>query len=1029
MNILLYNDLNTQSVKKVFDKVVKQLQNNDFAGAEVKKMQNTGYYRAKLDYENRLLFKFAKYNNQAYILLLEVILNHEYDKSRFLRGAEIDESKMQILAKPEAIPTDDFTPISFINPKQAGFHLLDKVLSLDDDQTSILHLPTPVIIIGSAGSGKTALTLEKIKQLRGNILYVTLSSFLVESATNIYYSHNYENSHQEVDFLSFKDYLQTLRIPNGHEITFQGFDGWFNRHRNAVKIRDSYKLFEEFRGVLTGNDINKPYLSKQDYLSLGVRQSVFLIEEREQVYSLFEKYLQFLQDNNYYDLNIIAHQWLQYLSPNYDFVIVDEVQDLTNIQLYLILKSLKNPSAFILCGDSNQIVHPNFFSWTNVKSLFYKTDVVGQDIHILKTNYRNSPEVTHLANTLLKIKHLRFGSIDRESTYLVNSISSKSGEVVYLEDTPKIKQDLNQKTKNSTQYAVLVMNNADKAEARKLFQTPLLFSIQEAKGLEYENIILVNFISQNATAFREICNGVAKSEIDETEELAYNRAKDKTDKSLDVYKFYVNSLYVAFTRSIRNLYIVENNKKHEMLQLLDLVNTRQQVDIKEQKSSLDDWKREAQKLEQQGKQEQADFIKQNILHIEKPNWTPIATTDIDELKKTALDENNFNKKAKDQLFEYALIYHDLESIKQLVQLKYRRAEKPENEYSSLYRKHYQAYKTDDIKALMPNLNKYGIDYRDIFNYTPLMAATQAGSLRIAQFLIENNANKNQIDNKGRNPLQINIAQAYTQPDYLKLKFGKLYGLLAAESIKIKVDNQLVKIDRHKAEFLLINVFIALQTEILIPKHKDKKGIQMDDLLSVMEPYPSYVLPDYRKKRSYISAMMSKNETGSTDKYSKKLFLRRQTGYYAINPNLEIMIGDDWINVYNLMQTPKLYKVPQLPAILKDMISFTGDKEYDMPISHLHKNGVLRNMFIHDVDAEIVNNNIELRTIKCRTSQGLQETNVLSVRCKMPENIGGGQVLVDISGIADWQNQYKHTTKTKVRFDLRFGNYAYAYIVE
>ena len=41
MNILLYNDLNTQSVKKVFDKVVKQLQNNDFAGAEVKKMQNT----------------------------------------------------------------------------------------------------------------------------------------------------------------------------------------------------------------------------------------------------------------------------------------------------------------------------------------------------------------------------------------------------------------------------------------------------------------------------------------------------------------------------------------------------------------------------------------------------------------------------------------------------------------------------------------------------------------------------------------------------------------------------------------------------------------------------------------------------------------------------------------------------------------------------------------------------------------------------------------------------------------------------
>ena len=116
------------------------------------------------------------------------------------------EKKEQILAKPEAIPTDDFTPISFINPKQAGFHLLDKVLSLDDDQTSILHLPTPVIIIGSAGSGKTALTLEKIKQLRGNILYVTLSSFLVESATN-FNSFSFENGHllaYLIYFLLFK---------------------------------------------------------------------------------------------------------------------------------------------------------------------------------------------------------------------------------------------------------------------------------------------------------------------------------------------------------------------------------------------------------------------------------------------------------------------------------------------------------------------------------------------------------------------------------------------------------------------------------------------------------------------------------------------------------------------------------------------------------------------------------------------------------------------------------------------------------
>jgi superfamily I DNA/RNA helicase len=41
-------------------------------------------------------------------------------------------------------------------------------------------------------------------------------------------------------------------------------------------------------------------------------------------------------------------------------VLVDEVQDLTTAQLALVLKTLKTPDAFMLCGDSNQIVHPNF---------------------------------------------------------------------------------------------------------------------------------------------------------------------------------------------------------------------------------------------------------------------------------------------------------------------------------------------------------------------------------------------------------------------------------------------------------------------------------------------------------------------------------------------------------------------------------------------------------------------------------------------------------------------------------------------
>jgi hypothetical protein len=113
-------------------------------------------------------------------------------------------------------------------------------------------------------------------------------------------------------------------------------------------------------------------------------------------------------------------------------------------------------------------------------------------LRILHNNYRNAVNVTEVANRLLKLKHARFGSVDRESNYLVRSNAETSGTVLLLADTAPITRELNQKTRQSTRFAVAVMHPEHKPAARAHFQTPLIFSIQEAKGLEYDNIILYN---------------------------------------------------------------------------------------------------------------------------------------------------------------------------------------------------------------------------------------------------------------------------------------------------------------------------------------------------------------------------------------------------------------------------------------------------------------------------------------------------------------------------------------------------------
>ena len=85
MRLLLYKDLDTRRVKPAFAKVRAAIEAGDFRSADVKKLAPTGYWRAKLDYSNRLLLQFARWGDETVCLALEVIDNHAYDKSRFLR--------------------------------------------------------------------------------------------------------------------------------------------------------------------------------------------------------------------------------------------------------------------------------------------------------------------------------------------------------------------------------------------------------------------------------------------------------------------------------------------------------------------------------------------------------------------------------------------------------------------------------------------------------------------------------------------------------------------------------------------------------------------------------------------------------------------------------------------------------------------------------------------------------------------------------------------------------------------------------
>src|SRR5260370_38816232 len=104
--------------------------------------------------------------------------------------------------------------------------------------------------------------------------------------------------------------------------------------------------------------------------------------------------------------------------------------------------------------------------------------------------------------------------------------------------------------------------------------------------------------------FAELCEGVEAQHL-AGDQPAYRRAKDKSDRSLELYKFFVNALYVALTRAVRQVILVEDDLGHPLLGLLGVGRPESAASVQAEKSSAEEWRREAHRVGAQGEAEHA----------------------------------------------------------------------------------------------------------------------------------------------------------------------------------------------------------------------------------------------------------------------------------------------------------------------------------------------------------------------------------------------------------------------------------------
>ncbi|MDP1957181.1 MAG: ankyrin repeat domain-containing protein, partial [Rhodocyclaceae bacterium] len=308
--------------------------------------------------------------------------------------------------------------------------------------------------------------------------------------------------------------------------------------------------------------------------------------------------------------------------------------------------------------------------------------------------------------------------------------------------------------------------------------------------------------------FADIANGVDKAEL-AADTLDYRRAKDKQDKSLEIYKFYVNALYVALTRAVKNLYLIESDTGHPLFNLLDLTPVGQ-VRVEAKQATLQEWQKEARKLELQGKQEQAEAIRRDILKEVPVPWPVFDAAKTRELLVKVFRDQTPGGKLRQQLHDIAACHDEPMLAASLArEAKFETAKNFAQQRMTLGRKTYMPYFARNFKDILRQCDQHGLEHRLPMNQTPLMAAAAAGNVALMEVLLERGANRETVDHYGFNALHWAMREAFRDQKFAHGPFAALYEALAPASIDINVGDRFVRIDRHLSEYFLFQTLWLL----------------------------------------------------------------------------------------------------------------------------------------------------------------------------------------------------------------------------
>lgn len=407
------------------------------------------------------------------------------------------------------------------------------------------------LVVAGAGSGKTFTIVNKIKFLLDNNIYkeneLLIISFTNESVNDLKRKIDYN-----LDIMTFHKLAINLinnpnmKISNEYYLKFiinEYFNsyGKYNKKQNKlikrilqeVDIDNLKKLIFTFINLYKSNynDIN--YLLNLYQKSHFINKIYFKI-----ILEIYHIYNQELKASNLYDFNDmikIATNNINnnLIKTNYKYIIIDEFQD-TSLNRFKLINAIikQNNAKIFVVGDDYQSIYRftgcNLDIFLNFNKLVNNLNIINLDY-----NYRNPKEIIDVANSfIMKNKN----QIKKETICLKN-INKPIKICFYKNKRTAIEKILKY---IDTKYLILGRNNKDK-DLFNVQDKPFL-TIHKSKGLEEDNIILINLTNNNNSLPSKIKNHKVINKIIKTDYYPYEEER--------------RLFYVALTRTRNNIYLL-----------------------------------------------------------------------------------------------------------------------------------------------------------------------------------------------------------------------------------------------------------------------------------------------------------------------------------------------------------------------------------------------------------------------------------------------------------------------------------------